>query len=210
MIEKDHPRFLGPRVSSLKTEIKAIYTGDFVFEEDGICIERKEQEDFAGSILSGRLKEQAIRMSEYPNSFIIISGKFETNVIRANKCKISWTYDKYLGARISLLTKFPLKIIEVPDDFILIDTIFRIKEKFDKFKKNGVGFVADIKKKSDIINPNYALYMTIPGIGHKKATEIIDKYPKFSYFYNKFYTSNLDIKLRKISLDFLRLTLNGD
>jgi len=189
---------------NIQTEVKLLDCGDFVWMDEGICIERKAIADFAQSVNEGRLKHQLLRMQGYPHPYVFISGPIEDIVIYSNKKPWVWTLTHHDGSKVSICAKYNVKVLQFANDMKLIDAVFTIKEKFDEFQKDGVGY-ALIKqiKKSDVINPNYVMYMSIPGIGKKSAIDLMIKYPCFYDFFRSYADGILPVKLKKSSIEFL-------
>lgn len=59
----------------VECEVTALAVGDYLWEEDGICIERKEIGDFINSIRSGHLESQLLDMAQYEKPRLFISGR---------------------------------------------------------------------------------------------------------------------------------------
>jgi len=114
-------------VGGIEFERKRLKTGDYIFED--VCIERKEINDFCGSILDGRLNSQIKKMKrDFKYNYILISGsiKNRTSMIKEN-C--------ILGKMASILVKHQIPIITVDDDFQLVYLLKRIFEKHLEIKK---------------------------------------------------------------------------
>ncbi len=196
---------------NILTEVKMLDCGDFVWQDEGICIERKAIADFAQSVKEGRLKHQLLRMQGYPHPYVFISGPIEDIVIYSNKKPWVWTLTHHDGSKVSICAKYNVKVLQFANDMKLIDAVFTIREKFLDFQENGVGY-ALIKqiKKSDVINPNYVMYMSIPGIGKKSAIDLMIKYPCFYDFFRSYADGVLTVKLKKSSIEFLDKLINGN
>jgi len=189
---------------NVETEVKALECGDFVWMDEGICIERKAHADFANSVTEGRIVHQLMRMQGYPHPYVFISGALEDIVIYGSKKPWIWTLPHHDGAKISICSKYNVKVIQFLNDTKLIDAIFNLKDMYDEFSKNGTGHALINRiKKSDVINPNYVMYMTIPGIGKKSATNIMSKYPNFYDFLKAYENREHGIKMGKSSMEFL-------
>ncbi len=50
---------------------------------------------------------------------------------------------------------------------------------------------------------NYVMYMSIPGIGKKSATDIMLKYPYFYDFIKSYEQNEHGIKMKRASIEFL-------
>lgn len=189
---------------NVETSVKLLDCGDFVWVDEGICIERKAIADFAQSVKEGRLKHQLLRMQGYPHPYVFISGPIEDTVIYSNKKPWVWTLTHHDGSKVSICAKYNVKVLQFANDMKLIDAVFTVREKYLDLQENGTGY-ALIKqiKKTDVINPNYVMYMSIPGIGKKSAIDLMLNYPLFFDFFTAYAAGNLTMKLKKASIEFL-------
>jgi len=89
---------LGARVKS-----NSLVVGDFVLS-DRVIVERKEVEDFAASIIDGRLFEQAIKLKKYERPIIIVEGE---NPMGSGRVRP----EAMLGAYASLLVDYGIPIL---------------------------------------------------------------------------------------------------
>jgi len=186
----------------IETEVKLLECGDFVWVDTGICIERKAHQDFANSIREGRIVHQLLRMQGYPNPYLFISGALEDIIIYGKAKPWLWTVSAHDKAKMTVSAKYNVKVLQFANDMKLIDAIFRLKETYDEFNETGVGH-AIIKqiRKSDVIDPNYVMYMSIPGVGKKSALKMVGNYPKF-YDFMSVYTAG-EVKLSKAGIEFI-------
>lgn len=184
----------------ISTSVEQLPCGDFVWEDTGICIERKTVADFAMSWKDERIKHQLMRMAGFPHPYVFISGPIQDCIIYGRDKPWVWTISRHDLAKLSVSSKYNVKVIQVLNDMKLIDAVFDIKDYYDDFAQNGIGY-ALIKqiRKSDVIDPNYVMFMTIPGIGKKKAKDLMERYKKFTEFLSDYKS----IKLPKSSIEFL-------
>jgi Fanconi anemia group M protein len=89
---------LGVRV---KTETLAV--GDFVLS-DRVIVERKEVDDFASSIIDGRLFEQAIKLKNYAKPIMIVEG---SNPMGTGRVKP----EAIMGAYASIIVDYGIPIL---------------------------------------------------------------------------------------------------
>ena len=89
----------------LKSETLAV--GDFVLS-DRVVIERKEVDDFASSIIDGRLFDQVIKLKEYERSLIIVEGENPMGSGRVSPKAI-------FGAYASILVDYNIPILWSPN-----------------------------------------------------------------------------------------------
>lgn len=135
-----------------------------------IVIERKEASDFIGSIMDGRLREQAAKMSlNYPYKYVIIEG----NPFRT---KSNINHHAIIGKMTSLLVKHNIRLlnVETPQQFAYA-CISIIEKHISENEFNSADFVKLQYKiaDSDIIT---AMIYQIPGLGYEKAKQIAEMY----------------------------------
>jgi len=108
-------------VGGIEFERKRLKTGDYIHED--VVIERKEINDFCGSIMDGRLTSQIEKMKkDFKNIYILVSGSIKNRTSDIHENCI-------LGKMASILVKHQVSIITVDDDFQLIYLMKRIFEK---------------------------------------------------------------------------------
>lgn len=124
--------------------VKKLPVGDYIFD-DRLCIEYKTAIDMIGSIMDGRVFNQAHRMKEYPYSYVLIVGNVseEINTYNQNqyyrwnkKPKRSFTIKHYLGAIASLSTySNVLHVSNMTQGWILMESL---SGKVDNTKEHVV------------------------------------------------------------------------
>jgi len=113
-------------VGGIEFERKRLKTGDYVWED--IVIERKQIDDFAASIIDGRLDGQIKKMKDkFTKIYILVSGHLEdkTSAIHEN-C--------ILGKMASILVKHNVSILMMDNDFQLVYVMKKIFEKHQTLK----------------------------------------------------------------------------
>ena len=104
-------------------ERKRLKVGDFIYKPLSICIERKEINDFCGSIIDGRLKSQIEKMkANYKNNYVIIVGNMKDRTSEINT-------NCLLGKMVSLIIKDEMKLLYCNDEFELLYIIKSIIKK---------------------------------------------------------------------------------
>ncbi len=179
----------------IEAEIKRLTVGDYLWD-NYLVIERKTVSDFVNSIRNGHLETQLLDMQQYEHAFLFISGDFRSLYFKNVR---NWTVNHTIGSLCSIAARYDVKILQFPNDSQLIKAIFKIKEKVDKGKKMNA--VIRHKKTLNKVNPNFALFLAIPGIGEKRAELLTKTYPNFYEFLNEF--KNGKIKLPKTAETFL-------
>jgi ERCC4-type nuclease len=135
-----------------------------------ICIERKEAGDFVGSIMDGRLKEQAMRMcANYDHRYIIIEGNpFQT--------KSNINHNAIIGKMTSLCAKYGIFLINVESPQHTVYTCYSIVAKhFAEKNLDFVNFNKSVKRLNDI-DISIAMLLQVPGLGVDRAKKIADFY----------------------------------
>jgi len=135
-----------------------------------IVIERKEANDYVSSIMDGRLREQAAKMSlNYQYKYVIVEGN-------PYKTKSSINAHAIIGKMTSLLIKHDIKLlfVETPEQFAFACYSI-IKKHMDEGSFNPEEFKKLQYKvgKNDIIT---AMLYQIPNIGYDKAKAIAEMF----------------------------------
>jgi ERCC4-type nuclease len=135
-----------------------------------VCIERKEASDFVGSILDGRLKEQAMRMyANYEHRYIIIEGD-----VFATKSNIN--HNAIIGKMTSLCAKYGIYLINVNSPRHTVYTCYSIVAKiFAENKLDFINFNKSVRRLNDI-DIVVAMLLQIPGLGLDRAKKIAEFY----------------------------------
>ncbi len=164
-----------------KKDCKIIETnlsiGDYQVGEDCI-IERKSVSDFINSLLDGRLFNQAIKMTAFEKSLLIIEGNFEYVFEERdiNKSAI-------LGAIFSLLFEFRIPILFSVDCFETADLIFALAKR-EQTKKDKLSSVRHMKKTNDLHLIQRFVLEGFPHIGPTIAERVIKEYTTLNRFFN--------------------------
>lgn len=179
-------------------ETRYMDIGDYVFEDQGIAIERKTVMDFVNSVRDGRIETQMRNLEQYEHPYLFISGSFKSLyfVPYAN----GWSTAHTVGALCSVAARFNVKILQFETTTQLYNAIFKIYEKTENGNNNNKN--ASIKK-FDNTNPNFAIYSALPKCGEKRASTILEHYPTFSELLYDVKNDNLKIKLPKDTIKFL-------
>ncbi|HDL74902.1 MAG TPA: hypothetical protein ENH06_00760 [bacterium] len=113
----------------IKYEQKRLPIGDYIYGD--ICIERKDFEDFASSIMSGHLENQLKRMTkEFKHCFLMIS-----NIKKKLHTKMH--PHSILGAIGKYALRYKITVLMFNTDKDLYYCISRIFDEYDKEMKGG-------------------------------------------------------------------------
>lgn len=181
-------------------EVKRLSVGDVIC--GNLCIEHKKDKDFAASIIDGRLKRQAIAMKQnYANPFIFIVGNWK----RLQRYKhYKWFKEpQYSGMVASLSAGIGVPVITCVDDSHYWYMVGKFIEKSDpdrvitdehivRVKGSNVPLSMLMciprlgKERAKAILDMYSFekipylkpedLMKIPGIGEKRANNIINAF----------------------------------
>lgn len=135
-----------------------------------VCIERKEASDFVGSIMDGRLKEQARKMQlGFEHRYIIIEGNpFQTqSAIHSNAI---------IGKMTSLMVKHRIGLLFVENPLQFVEMCYSLIKKHQETYSFDPTFVpSSIPKKTDE-DILAMMLMNIQGISYSKAKDISEMY----------------------------------
>lgn len=94
--------------------------GDYVWED--VVVERKTVEDFCGSIMDGRIKEQAEKMKKYGKRFVVIIGDLDKRVSKINK-------NCLMGKMVSMMID-GVMVIQVSNEMEFVWVMRNVIEKY--------------------------------------------------------------------------------
>ena len=183
----------------VSAEIVHLSVGDFVFDGN-ICIERKTVADYIMSVYDGRVFTQAADMSQYPHGYIVIVGSFKAaSYVPYLK---SFTIEKRLRSQCSLLARTNVKLIQVEDVKQMVNALFILREKHGK--GDNVELVERHSKTINRLDPNKALFLTIPGIGPASLSRISKEYDTFYALLRDVRKDSVRISFSKDGMDYLK------
>ncbi len=149
-------------------EVKSLKTGDYLVDGH-LLIERKTVRDMAISIIDGRLFRQAVRLSSCSEfSVIIIEGDWETD--RPG----NMTRESLLGAFVSMTIILGIAVIWTRDAEETAKTLLYAAKQMrssinDALPRHGRRPKGKAKLQNFILQG-------LPGIGPKKAKQLIEKF----------------------------------
>jgi ERCC4-type nuclease len=154
----------------------SLETGDYkLWRDDGhvVIVERKAVSDLLGSIADGRVFQQVARLAELASEttwvYVMVTGEIETldNRVVTKRGVTGWNFRSVNGA---LLTMQEVGVpVAFGDDGTLAQDLITLAER----SHNGV----KVSPKRDIalISTAAAFLAGIPGIGEKRAVEIVQR-----------------------------------
>jgi|GEM_PF-2681678 len=164
---------------NIQYTIEALPVGDLkVTTPDGsVVIERKQMTDFIGSLLSGRLEEQARKLANEKCPGLILTGSFQEYRQHAKTTKL--TTDHVIGAIASLVVKYGLRFViwiqsaENKPHATGIAVAAKIAKKIAEGKLDQIPD-RRLKKKTD--NPQREIVSLICGVPCVVAENLLKKF----------------------------------
>lgn len=157
-------------------EIRLLESGDLVCPKYNVCIERKVNSDFVGSVMGtsespGRIWEQVERMeSTYNHNYIILIGDYDD---LPDEDKNRFTKEMWVGSQISLMARHNIKFITVKTNREFFKIAHKIFEKSDGVKKDRCNIRKVTKNDKAVVIGS--LYQ-VPNIGIKQSTAIVNHF----------------------------------
>ena len=173
----------------VETKVENLSVGDFLWKDENIIIERKAIGDFVSSIKSGHLFSQLRDMQQYSERYLFVSGSISQykKAQYFNKKNVHLTVDQELGIYCSIVGHYDVKMIQFENDTQLIKGIFKIRDSILK-RCNGGDAPLEIERTTKHPNKAVQMYMSIDGMGLKRAEALAELYPNplefFAWSYN--------------------------
>jgi len=155
------------RAVGVNIELKNLPIGDYIVAPETI-VERKSIQDFISSVFDGRLFDQCNRLKEHFEHPVIL---MEGNVDQIED--LTENPLVFYGAISSLVLDFKIPIIPTPSAShtakLLIAMCTRQENKKGPFLKK-------IKKSDDLQKQQLSVLCSLPGVGEKLATRMLDRF----------------------------------
>ena len=183
----------------ISAEITHLKVGDFLFDGN-VCIERKSIGDFINSVRDGRVFTQAADMSQYPHGYIVITGSFKAaSYLPYFK---GFSTERRLRSICSILARTTVKIVHVDDVQQMINTLFILREKHGK--GDNIELVERHSKTINRLDPNKALFLSIPGVGPASLSRISKEYDTFYELLRDVRKDSVRTAFSKEGMDYLK------
>jgi len=155
------------RAVGVNIELKNLPVGDYIVAPETI-VERKSIQDFISSVFDGRLFDQCNRLKEHFEHPIIL---MEGNVDQIEE--LTENPLVFYGAISSVVLDFKIPIIPTPNAShtakLLIAMCTRQENKKGPFLKK-------IKKSDDLQKQQLSVLCSLPGVGEKLATRMLERF----------------------------------
>ncbi len=154
---------LGALVRSQTLEV-----GDFVLS-DKVVIERKDVEDFASSIIDGRLFQQAARLKEsYAKPVIIVEGETLTGSGRVRP-------EAMMGAYASILIDYGIPIVWAQKPSETAQLIFAIARR-EQIQDKRVPRIMTASKPTTVDEQQEFIVSSLPNIDNTRAKKLLSSF----------------------------------
>ena len=140
---------------------KQLVIGDYIIS-DKIAVERKSANDFDGSVINGRLFDQAYRLKqEYETPILIVEGESRLKKAAAQ------------GAMVSVIKK-GISIWRVKDYMETVEVLQRLAISEAKTSKPTIKGIR--KKKGDPEHNAITAVAAIPGVSAEKSKKLLEHF----------------------------------
>ncbi|MGI0069407.1 MAG: ERCC4 domain-containing protein [Nitrosopumilaceae archaeon] len=151
----------------VKVELKNLPIGDYIVASETV-VERKSVYDFISSVFDGRLVDQCNRLKEhYENPAIIIEGNIdEIDKITENPLV-------FYGAISSVVLDFKIPVVPTPNASHTAKLLIAMCARQGSMKGP---FLKKIRKSGDLNNQQLSVLCSLPGVGEKLATRMLERF----------------------------------
>lgn len=153
----------------LKVEYRMLEVGDYIISPE-CAVERKKERDFLKSLYSGRLFDQAHRLSEtYDRPALIVEGKLPLFVEKMARPRTFW------GALTTLAFEYGLNVFFTADARQTANLIYTLT-KHRGFARPKGPLIRRKPKARTLEKTQLFLASSLPGIGPKLADRILKRF----------------------------------
>jgi DNA excision repair protein ERCC-4 len=159
----------------VKVELTNLPIGDYIVASETV-VERKSVYDFISSVFDGRLFDQCNRLKEnYENPSIVIEGDIdEIDKIAENPLV-------FYGAISSIVLDFKIPVIPTPNASHTAKLLIAMCARQGNIKGP---FLKKIRKSGDMITQQLSVLCSLPGVGEKLASRMLEKFGSPSNSFN--------------------------
>lgn len=151
----------------LKTEIKILPIGDYIVAPETV-VERKTLHDLMSSIFDGRLFDQCNRLKEhFQLPIILVEGNLDEIEDLTENPLI------FYGAVATVALDFKIPVIPTPS---AAHTAKLLVSMCSRKNTHQGPFLKKIKKTNDIQRQQLTALCSLPGVGEKTATKLLEKF----------------------------------
>lgn len=151
----------------LRVEYQMLDVADYVVSQE-CAIERKQERDFLKSLYSGRLFDQAYRLSEcYSRPVLIVEGNLLLTVKEAVNPRAFW------GALTTMMFMYGISVFFTPDAEQTAQLIFSLAKRKTPTKPLKGPIIQKKPKTEEVEKVQMHIVASLPGIGSKLARRVL-------------------------------------
>ncbi|MGQ0772575.1 MAG: ERCC4 domain-containing protein [Nitrososphaerota archaeon] len=155
------------RAIGINLEIKTLPIGDYIVAPETI-VERKSVSDLISSIFDGRLFDQCSRLKEhFAHPVILMEGNVEEIEQLVENPLV------FYGALASVAIDFKIPIVPTPS---ATHTAKMLVSMCSRKELSKGPFLKKIRKSDDVSRQQLSVLCSLPGIGEKLATRMLEKF----------------------------------
>lgn len=155
------------RLTGMNMEIKTLPIGDYIVAPETV-VERKSISDFLSSVFDGRLYDQCNRLKEHFQHPVLL---MEGNVDEIEN--ITENPFIFYGAVSRVTMDFKIPIIPTPSAHHTAKLLVSMCHKREPHKGP---FLKKIKKSNNLQKQQLSFLASLPGVGEKLATRMLEKF----------------------------------
>ncbi|HET6458151.1 MAG TPA: ERCC4 domain-containing protein [Nitrosopumilaceae archaeon] len=155
------------RAVGVNIELKNLSIGDYIVAPETI-VERKSIQDFISSVFDGRLFDQCNRLKEHFEHPVIL---MEGNVDQIEE--LTENPLVFYGAISSVILDFKIPIIPTPNASHTAKLLIAMCTRQENIKGP---FLKKIKKSDDLQKQQLSVLCSLPGVGEKLATRMLERF----------------------------------
>jgi len=160
----DSLRRLGARV-----EFRLLDVADYVIGDR--AVERKTTGDFISSLFSGRLFDQAKRLSEsYRMPFMVVEGDLQASLQRISRPKVFW------GSMLSLVLQYDIRPFFTSDALQTAELIFTYALHLSYKRRRAPPVIIKKPRISTDTQAQLLVVESLPTIGPKLAGRLLERF----------------------------------
>lgn len=151
----------------VKVEMKNLPVGDYIVASETV-IERKSVHDFISSVFDGRLFDQCNRLREhFEHPAIIIEGNVD------EIAQITENPLVFYGAVSAVTLDFKIPVVPTPN---AANTAKLLVAMCTRQGKTKGPFLKKIRKSGDVNRQQLSVLCSLPGVGEKLASRMLEKF----------------------------------
>jgi DNA excision repair protein ERCC-4 len=155
------------RAIGINLEIKTLPIGDYIVAPETI-VERKSVSDMISSIFDGRLFDQCSRLKEhFAHPIILMEGNVDEIEQLVENPLV------FYGALASVAIDFKIPIVPTPS---ATHTAKLLVSMCSRKELSKGPFLKKIRKSDDVSRQQLSVLCSLPGIGEKLATRMLEKF----------------------------------